>query len=140
MPDESSLGPARHEPTDVSSRVIWIGMPALVISVAALTVLVLWLFPGRTVDRTMHLPLPRYPSPELQVSPRNAMATFHAKEMPWLNGTGWVDKAQGVVHVPIEEAMRKVAQEGIPGWPSGQGTHDAQTHDESPPARRVAQP
>jgi hypothetical protein len=89
----------------------------LIAMVIVMTLLVLWLFPGRTVDRTIHLPLPHYPPPELQVSPRNDMAAFRAQEMRWLNSTGWVDKARGVAHIPIEDAMREVAQEGIAGWP-----------------------
>jgi hypothetical protein len=118
MSDESALTPARHEPTDVSARVIWIGVPALLVSVIGLSLLVLWLFPGRTVDRTMHQPLPRFPSPELQVSPREDMANFRAREVRWLESVGWVDRSHGVVHIPIEDAMRKVAQEGIPDWPT----------------------
>ena len=34
------------------------------------------------------------------------------------NGTGWIDKAHGIAHIPIADAMRLVAQEGIPGWPA----------------------
>jgi hypothetical protein len=92
-----------------------------VISVIGLTLLVLWLFPGRTVDRTIHLPLPRYPRPELQLSPRDDMAKFYANEMQTLNSTGWVDRAHGIVHIPIVDAMHKVAQEGIADWPTPQG-------------------
>jgi hypothetical protein len=117
MVDESALPPARHESSDVSARLIWIGVPALVVSVIALALVVLWLFPGRTVDRTMHLPLEHYPSPELQISPREDMSKFRVRQLQWLNSTGWVDKEHGVVHIPIDEAMRKVASDGIEGWP-----------------------
>jgi len=119
MADESALPSARHEPTDVSPRLIWIGAPALIVVVVALTLLVLALFPGGTIDRTLHLPLPHFPAPELQVNPRGDMESFRAGELRWLNGTGWVDKAHGVAHIPIEEAMRQVEAEGIEGWPAG---------------------
>jgi hypothetical protein len=117
MADESALPPARHEPTDISRRVLWIGAPALIVVVIALALLVLALFPGQAVDRTLHLPLPHYPAPELQVSPREDMEKFRAEQSRWINGTGWIDKTHGVVHIPIEDAMREVAAEGIPGWP-----------------------
>ena len=117
MVDESALPTARHERTDVGERLIWIGVPALIVFVIALVLVVLWLFPGKTVDRTMHLPLERYPGPELQISPREAMAKFRDQQMRWLNSTGWVDREHGVVHVPIDTAMQKVAAEGIEGWP-----------------------
>ncbi len=118
MTDESALPAPSHEPTDVSPWVIWIGLPVLIVSVTALALLVLWLFPGRAVDRTMHLPLQHFPSPELQVGPREDMARFRAGQLRWLNATGWVDKADGIAHIPIDEAMRQVAAEGIPGWPT----------------------
>lgn len=119
MVDESALPDARHERTDVSRKVIWIGVPGLILCVIALALLVLWLFPGETVDRTMHLPLPRYPAPELQVNPREDLAKFRAARVKWLDSTGWVDKAQGIAHIPIDDAMSEVAAEGIAGWPAG---------------------
>ena len=117
MVDESTLPPPTHEPTDVSPRVIWIGVPALIITVVALALLVLWLFPGRTIDRTMHLPLPHYPRPELQPNPREDFRQFHAAKLQQLNSTGWLDRAHGIAHIPISDAMREVATEGISDWP-----------------------
>lgn len=116
--DESALPNATHERTDVSPRVIWIGIPALAVIVVALALLVLWLFPNPTVDRTLHLPLPHYPSPELQVSPRDDMVKFRAAQLQWLNSGGWVDREHQVTHIPIDEAMRQVSEDGIAGWPA----------------------
>ena len=75
---EKALSPARHEPTDVGRRFIWIGVPlAAWRRCIALALLVLWLYPGATTDRTMQLPLPQYPNPQLQPNPREDMATFY---------------------------------------------------------------
>jgi len=126
--DESALPPPRHEPTDVSEHVIWVGAPVLIAIVIIMTLLVLSLFPGRTVDRTMHLPLPHYPSPELQISPRDDMAAFRAQELQRLHSTGWVDKAHGIAHIPIQDAMREVADQGIAGWPAAQPTVSPAEH------------
>ena len=117
---EKLLAPARHETSDVGTPFIWIGVPLLFVSVLALALLVLWLFPKSTLDQAKQLTLPTFPNPQLQPSPRETMARFYAAEMQRLNGTGWVDKAKGTVHIPIEDAMRKVAAEGIPGWPTSQ--------------------
>ncbi|MGH6852551.1 MAG: hypothetical protein ACREDJ_04995 [Methylocella sp.] len=114
---EKGLAPARHEPTDVGARFLWIGVPGFLASVIFLALVVLWLYPGATTDRTLHLPLARYPTPQLQPDPTADMARFYREEMQRLNSTGWVDKAHGIAHIPIAEAMRKVAQENIPGWP-----------------------
>ena len=114
---EKMLVPARHEPTDVGARFIWIGVALLLTSVLGLTLLVFELFPNAVLDRTMRLPLAQYPNPQLQSDDREDMAKFYTEEMHRLNSAGWVDKAQGIVHIPIADAMTKVVQEGIPGWP-----------------------
>jgi len=114
---EKMLVPARHEPTDVGARFIWIGVALLLTSVLGLTLLVFELFPNAVLDRTMRLPLAQYPNPQLQSDDREDMTKFYTEEMHRLNSAGWVDKAQGIVHIPIADAMTKVVQEGIPGWP-----------------------
>ncbi|MBV9118589.1 MAG: hypothetical protein JOY63_14640, partial [Acetobacteraceae bacterium] len=40
------------------------------------------------------------------------------QELDRLNSLGWVDRAKGLVHVPIDQAMRMVAKEGIKDWPA----------------------
>jgi hypothetical protein len=115
---EKQLPPARAESADVDDRLIWIGVPAMIGTVLISIAICLWLFPDSTADKILRQPLPEYPAPRLQTSARDEMAAFHAREMQQLNGTGWIDRANGVVHIPIADAMRKVAQEGIPGWPS----------------------
>ena len=114
---EKHLPPARVEPVDVDHRLISFGVPMLVGTVLISAAICLWLFPGSTADKFLREPLPQYPAPRLQASPRQEMAAFHAREMQRLNGTGWIDRAQGVVHIPIADAMRKLVEEGIPGWP-----------------------
>ncbi|HZK91785.1 MAG TPA: hypothetical protein VFC56_16715 [Stellaceae bacterium] len=118
MPEQITLAPARHEPEDVGPRLIWAGAALVLATVLVLIMLVFWLFPKAIGDRTLHLPLAQYPNPQLQPDARADWAKFYASEMQALNGTGWVDKAHGVVHIPIADAMRKVAREGIPGWPA----------------------
>jgi len=117
---EIKIPAAQHEHIDIGSRFIWTAFAVLLISVAALVLIVLWLFPLSTTDRTLRLPLPSYPAPRLQQSPREDLAQFRAERLRALNSYGWVDQSKGVVHIPIDEAMRRVAQEGIAGWPAGQ--------------------
>jgi hypothetical protein len=117
---EKTIATARHETSDVGTPFMWIGVPVLFISVIALALLALWLFPRSMNSPAGWLTLPQFPSPQLQPSPRDSMTQFYAEEMRTLNGTGWVDKTKGTVHIPIEDAMRKVAEEGIQGWPASQ--------------------
>jgi hypothetical protein len=39
---------------------------------------------------------------------------MRAEEDASLNSYGWVDKEQGVVHIPIERAMDTVVERGLP--------------------------
>jgi hypothetical protein len=114
---ERRVSVARHEPTDIGEAFIW-GVAALVLGVLILcALLVLWLYPESRLDRTMHLPLPLYPAPRLQVNPASDLQRFYSEEMLRLDSKG-VDKPQGVGHIPIADAMREIAQEGIPEWPA----------------------
>jgi hypothetical protein len=61
---------------------------------------------------TPEAPLP--PEPRLQESPSREMEQFAASQTRRLEGYGWVDKEKGVVHIPIEEAMRLTAERGLP--------------------------
>ncbi len=57
------------------------------------------------------------PSPVLQVDPAREMLLFNAHQDKLLNTYYWVDKSRGVVHVPIDKAMKKLAVQGIDGFP-----------------------
>jgi hypothetical protein len=109
---EKLLTPARHETSDVGPVFIWAGIPLILLTVLALALLVLWLYPKAISEQGKRLVLPQFPEPQLQPSPRDSMARFY--------GTGWIEKAKGTVHIPIGIAMRKIAEEGIPGWPAPQ--------------------
>ncbi len=108
---------ARHEPTDIGERFVWIALAAVLGLLALSAVVVLWLYPQSRLDRTLTLPLPVYPAPRLQPDPPAELAAMRAAQLRALESTGWVDKAAGVVHIPIQEAIRQVAKEGIPAWP-----------------------
>jgi hypothetical protein len=59
------------------------------------------------------------PQPQLQTDPSEDLAKFRAEEEKRLNSYYWVDKEKGIVHIPIEQAMKELAQEGIDGYPRG---------------------
>ena len=86
-------------------------------AVIATALVLAWIFPETPGARFVPAHLPSSPVPALQTSPRADMARFYAEEMQQLNSAGWIDRTSGRVHMPIEAAMRKLAAEGIPGWP-----------------------
>jgi hypothetical protein len=69
------------------------------------------------VDRTLRI---APPGPRLQTDPQDDMKQFRAEEEKWLNTYHWIDKQKGIVHIPIEEAMKKLARTGAPGFPERQ--------------------
>ncbi len=60
---------------------------------------------------------PKPPAPLLQQNPANEMATFRSQDEGALHSYGWVDKANGKVHIPIEEAIRLTLERGLPSRP-----------------------
>ena len=59
------------------------------------------------------------PQPRLQKDPSEDLAKFMADEDKRLSTYYWIDKKKGIVHIPIEQAMKEIAQEGIDGFPRG---------------------
>ena len=57
------------------------------------------------------------PAPRLQTNPAADLAKFRTEEAKRLNGYYWADRQKGIVHIPIEEGMKKLAATGIPGFP-----------------------
>jgi hypothetical protein len=57
------------------------------------------------------------PGPRLQTNAAADLQTFREDENNRLNTFYWIDQQKGVVHIPIEQAMKKLAETGIPGFP-----------------------
>jgi hypothetical protein len=54
------------------------------------------------------------PEPRLQTNPREDLKDLRDTEDVLLNSFGWVDKNNGVVHIPISDAMKLTLQRGLP--------------------------
>jgi hypothetical protein len=54
------------------------------------------------------------PEPRLQTSPAGDMEAMRARDRARLQTYGWVDRAHGVVRVPVEEAKKIVLRKGLP--------------------------
>lgn len=59
------------------------------------------------------------PQPRLQTDPSEDLVQFRMEEEKRLKSYYWIDKKKGLVHIPIERAMKEVAAEGIDGFPRG---------------------
>jgi hypothetical protein len=108
----------RFERSDVPLKLVAYLGAGLAAALLLFPLLVLVLLPGSVRD-TPTAPSALPPAPPLQTQPETDLAIHRAAEEEHLSSWGWVDRARGVVHMPIEEAMRRTAAAGIPDWPAG---------------------
>ena len=55
------------------------------------------------------------PAPRLQTLPAQDLAAVRAEEDRTLTTYGWVDEQAGIVRIPIDEAMKILAERGEAG-------------------------
>jgi hypothetical protein len=119
------FGPAiHHETSDANVNAVF-GFGVAMMIAGAIVLFLVWLlfgyFTGRearsgvrefplAADQQNRLP----PEPRLQTSPRQDLIDLRASEEAILNSYGWVDKAGGIVRIPIGEALKLTVQRGLP--------------------------
>ena len=64
----------------------------------------------------------RWPEPRVQSAPADDLKVLRVVEDASLTSYGWVDRANGVVRVPIDVAMQLVLKEGLPARQPGTKT------------------
>jgi hypothetical protein len=107
------------EPTDwnlAPIAAIYVGVLVL-IAISCFAVMIAYPNSLPDVSRVLRIDPP---GPRLQTDDVADLRRFRADEDRRLNGYYWIDKQKGVVHVPIGEAMQKLAHTGIDGFPKGQ--------------------
>ena len=62
-------------------------------------------------------PLP--PAPRLQQTPWGNLADFNNAQNTAMRSYGWVDKQNGIVHIPVERAIELTLQRGFKARPEG---------------------
>jgi hypothetical protein len=112
MPNEEMGSRTIPEPPDVATRTVLVTVAGFLGFVAlAITGLFFYLkteAPGALKQAVEH----QFPAPTLQKSPQADLERFEIEQRKALSGYGWVDRQMGLVHIPIEEAMRIVATRG----------------------------
>ena len=111
-----------YERTDANTAVIvkflmWLIVSAVIIHVGL--GFVYQLFIDRSVEADQPYPLAAGqeerlpPAPRLQQFPRNEIYQFRTDENALLERYGWMNREAGIVHIPIEEAMRLTVERGM---------------------------
>jgi hypothetical protein len=126
------MGEARqHEAQDLSIRAIVIFAAALAAFGAVSHVLLVALFDRyRVGEERRDTPPPPLresrvtpPPPRLQENPGVDLREFRRREDEILRTYGWVDRNHGVLRIPIDRAMKLIAERGLPSR-SAQRTAD----------------
>ena len=112
---------AEYEHTDVDPGIagrfaLWLAI-AMVIS-GGIVYGTFWLFEGQSItqnEQVQRFPLAEgrtkeSPLPRLQTQPFKDVHQLKQAQLERLSSYGWVDQGAGVVHLPIEDAMRIVAE------------------------------
>jgi hypothetical protein len=133
--DDPSLNPVPpmtsehvHEESDVAIRPLATFLVSLVVGlviVAGITALMFGAFLKTTNTAENEVPVitpleEPFVAPELQVSPRRDLELFRAREAQILNTTEWISREQGIVRIPVEQAVKIVAERGFPNWPKAE--------------------
>jgi hypothetical protein len=107
------------EPTDwnvAPIAAIYVGVLVLLV-LSGVAIIVAYPTSLPDVGRSLHI---NPPGPRLQTNDQADLGRFRAEEDGKLNGYYWIDRQRGVAHIPIGEAMQKLARSGIDGFPKAQ--------------------
>jgi hypothetical protein len=120
---------ASHERRDINfAAVMQFGAGLAAVSVAVYAIV--WLLFGYFAGREAAEVRPQYPlaateasrlppEPRLQTAPRQDLRDLRQREQEMLNGYHWVDRAAGIVRIPIKDAMQLTLERGLPARPGG---------------------
>ena len=118
-PPDSEYEHTDIEPAIAGKFALWLAV-AMVIS-GGIVYGTFWLFEGReaTINREIvQFPMAvgqikEPPTPRLQTQPFKDVYQLKQEQLDKLHSYGWVDQATGVVHIPIDDAMRLLAERNL---------------------------
>jgi hypothetical protein len=117
--DPAAINPeTAYEPSDwrISAVAIVLALVLGLIAMAVLVLRIVFQTAASDVDRS---PIVAMPAPALQTDPAQDLARLRAREDQALNTFYWVDRQNGGVHIPIDQAMKQIVARGLDGFPQG---------------------
>ena len=101
-----------HEPDAPRVRALVIGaatiLGVVIATVIAAVLIVQGLTPQRAIPHGFTVPRA---APALQAAPERDFPAFHREKLKLLEDYAWVDRAHGVVRIPIERAMTLLVEQ-----------------------------
>lgn len=150
--DEGRSGSAAYETRDIKIRPLAVYMAGLAVFIIFSFLVVLWVFrllssqhaaedaqsaPSSTARPAAATPADeqmRWPQPRVQSRPADDLKALRVEQDAPLTTYGWVDRASGVVRVPIDVAMQLVLKEGLPARQPATVSHALQRRTGAPAA------
>ncbi|MGD0300522.1 MAG: hypothetical protein ABSE86_25845 [Bryobacteraceae bacterium] len=113
---------AGHEKSEVSVPFIVVSLSVLLVGTFLVALLVVGIFQFfshtyQTQESAKQNQQQIPPEPRIEVEPYKQLLDVHAREDHVLSSYAWVDKGQGIVRIPIDQAIDQLAKKGLP-------THD----------------
>jgi len=111
-----------YQDNEVDSRKVWAMAGVLLLSVLLCCAVIAWMLQGlearhaafqpplSTLERERMLP----PEPRLESRPKVDGIRYRQQAQQQLDGYGWVDRPQGIAHIPLKQAQQELLKRG---WP-----------------------
>ena len=119
--DSGGIPTPGYETRDLTPRAIATFLVVLAVTIVGVLLVSMWIYnySASRLARTEALSSPLAkpaapPEPRLQVSALKDMQEFRATEDATLKTYGWVDRATGVVRIPVDRAMQLLSERGLP--------------------------
>lgn len=120
--------PTNYERSDANPRLL----VALALGIAAFLLVTPYLlsiaYPFSIRASAVPTDLQQPPVPRLQVRPASDLERLRSYESKQLQTFGWIDRDRGIVHIPIDRAMQRLADRGLPGWATAPPPSNAASH------------
>jgi hypothetical protein len=141
-----SSGHGGYEKSDIDVRKVSIYGTVLLVVICGIGVLVtVFIFKKLTAQNQEAPASPMYqieqrpPEPRLQAEPQLDLKKFRVSEEEKLKSYGWVDRANGIVRIPVDQAIERVVEKGLPSRPDAR-IEAAPSPDASKPKPGAAAP
>lgn len=104
-----------YERSDANPQLVAILAAGVALFLIASPYILLALYPLSQQTRAFK-PAEPPPAPRLQVHDTAQIKALRASTDARLASYGWVDRQNGVVHLPLDRALALTAERGLPGW------------------------
>ncbi len=117
--DHIPNGTAGHEPSDIDVKTVVVSLIALLIVAMFAALITFGIFryfykTDKVDEANAGNPQVLAPEPRVEEKPYEQLITVRAKEEHILNSYAWVDQKDGIVRIPVSQAIDMLAQKGLP--------------------------